>query len=285
MRRFGVEVEFGGSRSAALTAIHRAGLGPATEHNYMGHSDTHWIVKSDASVSGGELVSPPLDFDDPDQRAQVDRAIAALTEAGCTTDPSAGIHVHIESRDMDAKQVAAVGRLFAKFEDAIYRLASSGWNTMRPGATSYARRLTDSQKTGIARARNEAQLKRAYYGSDSTWHRGHGDPARYCGLNLHSHFYRGTIEFRVFNSSMNAERVQCYIAVCIALVQDARNGKVRSITKSYNLGDMLSGRAEERKVIFNFLQVLRYEAGMSLEDYRRVKRYWKASRPQARTAA
>ncbi len=283
METFGIEVEFGGSRAAAVQAIHDAGLGPNREHSYMGHSDTQWIVKSDASVSGGgELVSPPLDFNDPEQRGQVDRAIAALVAAGCRTSNQAGIHVHIGSAGMNARQIAAVARVFTKFEDCIYRLASSGWQTMRPGATSYCPPLSQRQIDGLVKARTEEQVRTAYYGrGEGVYATGHGHGSRYCGLNLHSHFYRQTIEFRVFNSSLNAKRVQSYIALCAAIVRDARNGKLRSVKKAFRLGDMASGVADPKKALFNFLQVLRYEAGMSLEDYQLIKKFWKDSRPQA----
>jgi hypothetical protein len=64
----------------------------------------------------------------------------------------------------------------------------------------------------------------AYYDAPDTSNlqyrmRSHHDSARYCGVNLHSWFYRKTIEFRVFNSSLNPERVQGYIGMCMAMVQ------------------------------------------------------------------
>ena len=282
MRRFGIEVEFGGSTTAVIRELVVAGLSSRNGiSSYIGNSDTEWIVKTDASVpGGGELVSPPLDFDNDEQREQVTRAFAALAAAGATTDRNAGIHVHVESRDLSAKQVAAVGRLFARFEDCIYRLASSGWNNIRPGARTYCRPLSSTQIAGLVRARTEQDVKNAYYGPGADYSHSHGHSSRYCGLNLHSHFYRGTIEFRVFNSTMNAVRAQTYIAVAVALVQDARNGNVRSVTKAYKLGDMKAGRVSEDAALFNFLQVLRYKAGMGLDDYRNVKRFWKDSKAQ-----
>lgn len=285
MRRFGIEIEFGGSVTAVAEAIADAGLGSSRSvAGYIGHSSTHWVVKRDGSVSGGgELVSPPLDFDNPDDRAQVTRAVAVLAAAGATTYEAAGIHVHVESQGMDARQISAVARLFAKYEDVLYRLASSGWQRIRSGALSYAKPLSENQKKGLARARTDEALQRAYYGNTrGVYHStsSHGNPARYCGLNLHSHWYRGTIEFRIFNSSMNANRIQTYIAVCMAMVQDAKNGKLRSINKSTNLGDMKSGAADADKVFFNFLAVMRYQAGMELEDYQNLKKFWEDSVPQ-----
>jgi hypothetical protein len=131
---------------------------------------------------------------------------------------------------------------------------------------------------------------RAYYGE--SWNhygeaitRDHGNGARYCGLNLHSHFYRRTVEFRIFNSSLNPMRIQTYIAICHALMMDAKTGKKRSINKSMTVGSMASGALAEDKALFQFLTVIRYNAGMSLQDYRNVKKIWKDSRPQVQPSS
>ncbi len=284
MRRFGIEVEAalqsGKSFADVQEALRAAGLGGSSV-NYSAHSATHWVVKRDGSIMDGvEVVSPPLDFDNPEQRGQVDRAMEALRSV-CRTDPRAGIHVHVESRDLDAQQVAAVARTFVHFEDVMFRLASSGWNTIRPGARTYCKPLSQSQVDGLSKARTTVALQRAYYGgTGNTFAASHGHSSRYCALNLHSHFYRGTIEFRLFNSSMNTKRVQTYIAVAVALVEDARRGHKRSVNRAVRLGAMASGQADAARVFFRFLTVVRYEAGMSLEDYRNLKAIWKGSRAQ-----
>lgn len=282
-RKFGVEVEIGGTMQATLHHLQAAGLTNTTsQFGYVGHSMTEWVVKTDASVPGGvEVVSPPLDFDDPEQRGQVDRLFPALQAADCFTLPQGGIHVHIDASDLTPEQVAAVARCFVKFEDLIYRIASSGWATLRPGGMErWARPMTDQQITGMTRVKNDRQLRRAWYGAGEGATAGHGHGSRYCGINIHSWFYRGTIEFRVFNTSLNAERVQAYIALCMALVQDARNGKRRSVNKAYRLGGMAAGTTDPKNAYHRLQQVVRYEAGMSMVDYKRLNKVWKDSRPQ-----
>lgn len=284
-RKFGIEIEFGGSRQTVGDALNAAGLG-GTQHGYQGHSTTGWVVKFDGSVSGGgEVVSPPLDFDDPNARAQVDRAITAMKAGGATTLSSAGIHVHIDATDLSPEQVAGVARVFAKFEDVIFRIASSGWQSMRPGASSYARPIPHSQTVRLAAAKDERQLATAWYGlargDDHSYHaRQHGHSSRYYGLNLHSWFYRRTIEFRVFNSSLNIERIQGYIALCVALVEDARRGNRRSVNKRYALGGMSAGTTKADNAFHRLLQVVRYDADMSVEDMKRLRKIWRDSVPQ-----
>lgn len=286
-RRFGIEIEFAmASRNVMegiLSGLRDAGLTRDTRMRGYSANDSHsWIVKDDASIGmGGELVSPPLNFENPEHRAQVVKAVEVLAANGAKTSDRCGIHVHVESSDLTPKEVAAVARLFIKFEDCIYRLASSGWRTIRSSARQYAPPMNQQQVQRITRVNNEEQLKRAYYGDSYMYATGHGHNSRYCGLNLHSHFYRGTIEFRVFNSSLNPKRVSTYVSMCVAMVNDAKKGKIRSIAKAYRVGAMQSGQVTPRKALFNFLQVLRYGGDMSLEDYRNVKKFWEDSNSQS----
>lgn len=283
MRKFGVEIELGlkdgATRATVSSALRAVGLG-GTAQGYSGHDEHYWVVKTDASVYNGvEVVSPPLDFDNPEQRAQVTTAVRAI-QPHCQPVPSAGIHVHIESRDLTPRQISGVARTFTHFEDVIYRLASSGWQTIRPGAQQYAYPMDERRTDAISKAKSERALKQAWYGahSDGSW--SHGDGSRYHALNLHSHFYRGTIEFRVFNSSLNPKRVNTYVAICMALVQDARNGHLRSVKKATRLGAMANGSADGAKAFFRFQQIVRYFGDMGLADFKNLKVLWKDSRAQ-----
>lgn len=42
--------------------------------------------------------------------------------------------------------------------------------------------------------------------------------SRYHGLNLHSVFSKGTIEFRMFNSTLHAGEVKSYIQLCLLII-------------------------------------------------------------------
>lgn len=284
MRRFGVEIEVGllpgATRRDVAASLSAAGLG-GQEHGYSGHSATNWVVKSDGSVpNGAEVVSPPLDFDDEASRGQVNRAIEAMRPF-CKPVSQGGIHVHVESRNLTPRQLSGVVSVFAHFEDIIYRLASSGWQTIRPGVQTFAYPFTSAQKTELLKAKSDDGLKKAYYGEhEYTFASGHGHRSRYHGLNLHSHWYRGTIEFRVFNSSMNADRVQAYIAICLAVVQDAANGHRHGSAKALPLGSMASGTVDGAKSFVYFLKVMRDWGNMTATDSRLVRKFWKDSKAQ-----
>lgn len=304
MRRFGLEVEFVGDKQRAITALRDAGIRVKDgTHSHEGYSLTEWTVKRDGSVqNGGEMVSPPLDFDDPEQRGQVTTAIQALQDSGARPDPSAGIHVHIEAKNFDgspleARQIAAIVRFTYKFEDAIYRIASSGWDTIRNGARTFARPIPEPTARAIMEVKTIEDLEAVWNGQSVVRRRraqyGTGFQRslnRYTATNLRAFWSKGTIEFRYFNSSVNPVRVQCYIALCMAIVDDARHGFSRSVKKSYRIGAMANGEVSETALMMRLQQILRSESKdtkvlMSAEDWKNLRKIcWRNSKPQQRSA-
>ena len=73
-----------------------------------------------------------------------------------------------------------------------------------------------------------------YNGRGGSFH--HYDDSRYHALNLHSVFSKGTIEFRLFNSTMHAGEVKSYIQLCLAISHQAlvQKSASRSRTTSEN---------------------------------------------------
>lgn len=299
MRRFGIEIEFEGDLGQAIEALREAGLSviDARHTHDTGTAPAGWAVKRDGSVfRGGELVSPPLDFDDPEQRAQVTTAVEALQRSGATTTPQAGIHVHIEAKNDDGtvftgRQIASVVRFVYKFEDAIYRIASSGWQSIRDGARSYCKPIPENTAQAIMKVKTIDELRNVWDGRSLNGRERRANPFarhhdRYHGLNLRSFFMRGTIEFRYFNSSLNPVRIQTYIALCVAIGEDARRGYSRSVKKSYKLGAMKAGQVGENAVFLRLQQIFRSESKdtsiiMSTEDWKNLRNLcWKGSVPQ-----
>ena len=60
----------------------------------------------------------------------------------------------------------------------------------------------------------------------------HYNESRYRGLNLHATFTKGTVEFRLFNSTMHAGEVKAYIQFCLAVNYQALKQKKASCKKS-----------------------------------------------------
>ena len=77
---------------------------------------------------------------------------------------------------------------------------------------------------------------------ETLWYNGssrrgvHYDSTRYHALNLHSVFSKGTIEFRMFNSTLHAGEVKSYIQLCLAISHQAliQQRAMRTRTQSEN---------------------------------------------------
>jgi hypothetical protein len=262
------------------------------------------VLKRDGSVGeygqpGGELVSPHLNWTVEADRNQVVAALEVLAENGCNTHKTASTHVHVACEDLmnQPKKIAAMLRFAYKFEDAIYRIASSGWRSHRGpnNGTVYAAPLsatwngrgrdrynarthrydttpTPTLTEAMMTIRTEAQLQTF---SNQT--------GRYCMINTHALYRYQTMEFRVFNATLNGERALAYIGLCVAIVDDARKGFSRSTAKSYPLGWAASQPdpdAAAQAMFLRLQQVLRYEAGMSVADWKRILKVWADSKNQ-----
>lgn len=307
-KKFGVEIETVGDPNRVLEAIAAIGL-PYEDrrHTHLGSYAYGWTIKRDGSIEaphsgwGLEIVSPPLDFNDPAQRAQVDTIVTALKVAGCQPHSSAGIHVHVEAchedgTEMTAKEIAAVVRFTYKFEDAIYRIASSGWDTIRAGARTYALPIPEGTAQAIMHVQNNEDLWQVWENSYD-WMRAHRgnrrtagivlrEQSRYTATNLMALQAHNTVEFRYFNSSLNANRIQAYIALCVAIMDDARNGFSRSVKKSYRTGSMLHGEVSEKALFLRLQQIFRSNSKdtkvcMTEEDWKNLRNScWRRSVPQ-----
>lgn len=296
MRTFGVEIEFKGDLGRALESLRHAGLEVQdSRHTHdTGVAPAGWCIKRDGSVSrGGELTSPVLDFDSESDREDLRTAVLALQAADAETDTSCGIHVHIGATDADGtpfsgRQIAAVVRFVYKFEDAIYRVASSGWQSLRPGARTYAKPIPEAVARAIMKARTAEDVLDVWDGNIRQSRYGFYAPYldRYMALNLRSYWIRGTIEFRHFNSSLNPTRIWTYIAFCNAIMEDARMGHSRQVATNYPLGSMKDGRVKEDALMLRLQQVLTQEDKdthriMAKEDWKNFRKLlWKGSVPQ-----
>ena len=80
--------------------------------------------------------------------------------------------------------------------------------------------LQKARQLSSEETKNLTQLETIWY----EWDNGsteHYNWTRYYALNLHSVFYRGTVEFRCFNSTLHAGRAAAYVNLCLAMSAQA----------------------------------------------------------------
>ena len=109
------------------------------------------------------------------------------------------------------------------------------------------------------------------HGSDWTYARNRKyDSTRYHGVNLHSFFYRGTVEFRWFEATLHAGKVKAYVTFVLALAARAQNAKVSSRARAG------FDPATARKLFAGFLGRL----GLNGPEFKNVRMHLMANLPK-----
>ena len=241
---FGVEIETINLNRQQLAEAIKKGLADvgvvaeirATHDSYDRHmirlpDGREWATCTDASLSGGrygrngEVVTPIMTYADLPALQSVARA---LHTAGARTDASCGVHVHVGAgslcRETDSRALVRLAKLVYQQEPLIFEaLAVQGsrrgqW--CRPVEESLIHRIASQRPV------TRAAMARAWYDGGSTYaQREHYNQTRYHGLNLHSVFYRGTVEFRYFEATLHAGKIKSYVQFCLAMVAKAMSAK------------------------------------------------------------
>lgn len=216
--RFGVEIE---TKNASKDILCQAifGVVGGVVDSYRGVVNAadgrKWNVVHDGSIGNGwEVVTPILTWADIESTLQP--IIRNIRTAGATVDSSCGIHVHVDAARFDARSLTRLARIVHRQEDLIFAALAphSGRYNFTKKMDSYFSRQIARRFTSLRTLRN------AWYdGGVETRTKYH--QTRYTGLNLHSVWYRGTIEFRYFNSTLHAGVVKAYVQFCLALAATA----------------------------------------------------------------
>jgi hypothetical protein len=231
-QRFGVEVELDGLRVQAASEIVREYLGG--EYDHLGRE---WKIADEPSVPRGfELITPPIYYADLPMLQEIFRI---LRQAGAHRAPVAGIHVHVGAEDLSLAQIRSLVNLYVTFGQLFPRLMNVNparrlhySQSIRPFAEEVNRlnpQTIDDIKSiwyEVSDAANEEITKY--------------NTSRFTELNLNSYFYRGTLEFRTFNSTNHAGKLRAYVVLVLGLMRFAK-----SCSGTYPLGDIeVSSEAE-----------------------------------------
>ena len=223
-----------------------------------------WKVVSDSSLSAAparqaEIVSPVLTYTGADEGDMVvlQRVVRAVRRCGAKVDASCGMHVHIDARQTgDHRPLANLAKTMKSNEDVIAGMF---------GVSSRRRDLwcRDLSQTFIDRISARPvpsmdALNEMWYG----YHNRspiHYDRTRYCALNLHNVWFRGTVEFRLFEATLHAGRVKTAVQFCLAMGKRAGEQARATARKRRLTGEtrMLTGNLsyEAHRLVTNMLQM------------------------------
>ena len=249
-QRFGIEIEMTGiTRAAAAKVI--AGYFDTTATHLGGCYDTYsvrdnqgrqWKIVSDASIHAEtrrgrtsnsdyrvEFVSPICRYEDI---VPLQEVIRKLRAAGAKVNDSCGIHIHVDASTHNVKTLRNIVNIMAAKEDLLYKALKVDVERQYYCKKADTRFLDEMNHR---RPKSMEQMERIWYNGMGSRH-AHYDESRYHALNLHSVFSKGTIEFRLFNSTLHAGEVKSYIQLCLAISHQAlvQKGASRNKTQSPN---------------------------------------------------
>ena len=249
-QRFGIEIEMTGiTREKAAETI-AAYFG--TESFYIGtyyktygakdRQGRTWKATYDSSItaqkkSGGrtvgandtykcEIVSPILTYED---MADLQEIIRQLRHKGAFVNSQCGIHIHVDAGRYTPQTLRNLVNIIASKEDILYRALQ-----IDPARMSYCKKTNEKLIEAINRRKPETMeaLKDIWYAGSTGGRDEHYNQTRYHGLNLHSTFTKGTVEFRLFNSTTHAGEIKAYIQFCLAVSHQALTQKKASARKT-----------------------------------------------------
>lgn len=217
-RYLGVEIEVdAGEREQVCETIRKWGAG----------------VVRDGSLSnnGFEITTAPARGDA--FLHQIKEVCSALNQSGAVITRSCGLHVHVDARDLKFYEIRRVAKYYAAIEPALYAILPEWRRSSHYCLPSghHFRHLTVERHKELRKNIHRACYQNVFFGDRESGrelsHRKKQkyDDARYHGLNLHSWFYRGTVEFRHFGGSTNFNKITCWARLCCAIIEFAAQSK------------------------------------------------------------
>ncbi|MHB1001993.1 MAG: amidoligase family protein [Armatimonadota bacterium] len=238
--RFGVEIEtIKRSRETVAQAIQSVVGGEVIHVGTPGSYDPWevqtdnktWKVVADASLTNvpvnlrAEVVSPVLNYTDLPLLQDVVRAIR---KCGATVDVKCGMHIHVDATPFDGRTLSNLAKIVFKQEPLI--LTALGVSQSR--LAQYTKPMNPELIANIERSRPKTkdQMNKIWYGHHNS-NPTHYDRSRYHGVNFHNIWYRGTVEFRWFESTLHAGKVKSAVQFVLAIAVKALNSRGASSRK------------------------------------------------------
>ena len=249
-QRFGIEIEMTGITRKKAAEVIAEYFG--TESFYLGtyyktygakdRQGRTWKATYDSSIiaqkkSGGrtvqaadeykcEVVSPILTYGD---MADLQEIVRRLRHSGAFVNSQCGIHIHVDASRYTPQTLRNLVNIIASKEDILYKALR-----IDPARLRWCKKTNEKLIEAINRRKPQTMeaLKDIWYAGSTRGRDEHYNDTRYHGLNLHSTFTKGTVEFRLFNSTTHAGEIKAYIQFCLAVSHQALTQKKASARKT-----------------------------------------------------
>lgn len=224
--------------SAEIEVSEVNGKNPNT---YKAVSNWGGAIVSDGSIQGRfgfEINTAPASGDK--FLKQIDEICQGLSKDDGRVNKSCGLHVHIDARDFNFYDIRKLVFLYAKIEDAIFSVIAPSRKSST-FCSPCGQKFVKDLENNIVPKDNEKTILKNVYGYEeriSSLRTNKYNSARYSALNLHSWVYRGTIECRAHQGTVNAEKIKNWGMLWGAIIDYAANNTEKDIKRLK--GDSLS---------------------------------------------
>ena len=280
---FGVEAEMTGitREKAARLVAGVLGTTPSHPESNCYHTRTiadqaarKWKIMRDSSITPirnddtsepldeyrVEFVTPPLNYSDIELLQNI---IRKLRENGAKAHSSCGIHIHVDGANHTAVSLRRLVNFMTARQDLIYEALQIG-DRESNWCHKLNKTLLDAMKKDKNLTKEKAEeiwYSRANDGYCGGIDHQHYNATRYHGVNLHSFFTKGTVEFRLFNSTLHAGKIKAYIQFCLAVSAWAITSQEKIVFRS------MDGYSPEQKVTI-MRNILTHRLGLYGDEFK-----------------
>ena len=174
-----------------------------------------------------EMVSPKLSYG---EMWKLQEVVRCLRHHGAKVNESCGQHVHVDASNHTPRSLKNAMTIMYSKEDILF----AALKVIPARIDSYCQAVDEPILEEIRKLPSGAsmdQLKDRWYqgrdGSDYHYH-----SSRYRACNMHSVFYHGTIEWRLFNSTLHAGEAKANIILAMAISAQGINQKYTQFRKT-----------------------------------------------------
>lgn len=207
-----------------------------------------------------EFVTPPLRYDDIELLQNI---IRKLRENGAKSHKSCGIHIHVDGANHNAISLRRLVNFMTSRQDLIYEALEIGER-----ANQWCHKLNSALLAEMKKDKDLSKEKaeQIWYSRANDGYTGgisheHYNHTRYHGVNLHSYFSKGTVEFRLFNSTLHAGKIKAYIQFCLAVSAWAIISQDKIVFRS------MSGYTAKQKVTI-MRNILTHRLGLYGDEFK-----------------
>lgn len=167
-----------------------------------------------------EMNSPKLEYSEMEKLQEV---VRTLRHAGAVVNDSCGMHVHVDASNHTPQSLKNALSIMYSKEDILFEALKVNEHRVE----RWCKKVREPMLEKIRKLPSDITMERLkqewYDGQDGSYQ--HYNWTRYYALNLHSVFYRGTLEWRCFESTLHAGKVRANITLALAISAQAINQK------------------------------------------------------------